>query len=45
MDVKLTGSMGQKRVTVQPAPIMAPGAIPSDEETSDNIYTPIVLVK
>jgi Flp pilus assembly protein TadG len=44
-EVKLTGSMNQKRVIIQPAPIVISGGIPSDEETSDYAYTPVVLVK
>jgi hypothetical protein len=43
--VKLTGAMNQKRVIIQPAPIVISGAIPSNEETSDYAYTPVVLVK
>lgn len=45
MDVKLTGSMSQKRVTVQPAPMVLRGAIPSTTATSSYAYTPVVLVK
>jgi Flp pilus assembly protein TadG len=45
MDVKLTGSMNQKRVIIQPAPMVIPGAVASTEETSNYAYTPVVLVK
>ena len=45
MEVKLTGSMNQKRVIIQPAPMVLPGAIVSTQETSDYVYTPVVLVK
>lgn len=45
MEVKLTGSMNQKRVVVQPAPMVMPGGIASTDETSDYVYTPVVLVK
>jgi Flp pilus assembly protein TadG len=45
MEVKLTGAMSQKRVIVQPAPMVIPGAIASTSNTSSYAYTPIVLVK
>jgi hypothetical protein len=45
MDVKLTGSMNQKRVIIQPAPMVVSGGIPSTEETSDYLYSPVVLVR
>jgi Flp pilus assembly protein TadG len=45
MEVKLTGAMNQKRVIVQPAYLVLPGAIASTEETSDFVYSPVVLVK
>jgi Flp pilus assembly protein TadG len=45
MEVKLTGSMNQKRVIIQPAPMVVSGGIPSTEETSDYLYSPVVLVK
>jgi Flp pilus assembly protein TadG len=45
MEVKLTGAMKQKRVIVQPCPMVVPGVIPSSEETSSFVYTPVVLVK
>jgi Flp pilus assembly protein TadG len=45
MDVKLTGSMNSKRVIIQPCPMVLPGVIPSDSDTSDYVYSPVVLVK
>ncbi len=46
MYVKLTGAMSQKRVIIQPAPMVVPGVIPSPTETtSDYVYSPVVLVK
>ena len=45
MDVKLTGAMNQKRVTIQPCPMVLAGVIPSSESTSSFVYTPVVLVK
>ena len=45
MDVKLTGAMNQKRVTIQPCPMVVSGVIPSGESTSSFVYTPVVLVK
>jgi hypothetical protein len=45
MEVKLTGSMNQKRVIIQPCPMVMSGVIPSTEETSDFVYSPVVLVK
>jgi hypothetical protein len=45
MDVKLTGSMSQKRLIVQPCPMVVQGAIPSSTESSSYVYTPVVLVK
>lgn len=45
MEVKLTGAMQQKRVTIQPCPMVLPGVIPSGEPTSSFVYTPVVLVK
>jgi hypothetical protein len=45
MEVKLTGAMNQKRVIVQPAPMVMSGVIPSTENTSDYVYSPVVLVK
>jgi hypothetical protein len=45
MDVKLTGSMSQKRVIIQPCHMVVKGAIPSGDDSSSYAYTPIVLVK
>jgi Flp pilus assembly protein TadG len=46
MAVKLTGSMSQKHVTIQAAPIIAQGVIPSPTPgTSSSVYSPVALVK
>jgi Flp pilus assembly protein TadG len=45
MEVKLTGSMNQKRVIVQPCPMVLQGAIASSTPSSSYVYTPVVLVK
>ena len=46
LEVKLTGAMNQKRVTVQPAAIRIRGGIPSTgSTTSQYIYSPVVLVR
>lgn len=46
VNVKLTGSMSQKNVMVQVAPVLAKGAIPSPTVgTSNRVYSPVVLVK
>jgi Flp pilus assembly protein TadG len=46
MNVKLTGSMSQKNVMIQVAPVMAKGAIPSPTTgTSSYVYSPVVLVQ
>jgi hypothetical protein len=45
MEVKLTGAMNQKRVIIQPCPMVLSGVIPSGEPTSSFVYTPVVLVK
>lgn len=46
VNVKLTGSMSQKNVMIQVAPIMTKGAIPSTTVgTSSYVYSPVVLVK
>ncbi len=46
MDVKLTGPMSKKYVTIQAAPIVAKGVIPSSTTgSSANVYSPVVLVK
>jgi hypothetical protein len=45
--VKLTGSMLQKRVVIQPAPVVTAGIIPSSSGTPSSyyVYSPAVLVK
>jgi Flp pilus assembly protein TadG len=46
MDVKLTGPMSKKYVTIQSAPIICKGATASETPgTSSNVYSPVVLVK
>jgi hypothetical protein len=46
MAVKLTGSMSQKHVTIQVAPVLTTGVIPATESgTSEYVYSPVVLVK
>ena len=45
MDVKLTGAMSQKRVIIQPCPMVVQGVVPSSGETSSYVYSPVVLVK
>jgi Flp pilus assembly protein TadG len=46
VNVKLTGSMSQKNVTIQVAPVMTKGAIPSPTVgPSSYVYSPVVLVK
>ncbi|MCA9235375.1 MAG: hypothetical protein KDA44_07875 [Planctomycetales bacterium] len=45
MEVKLTGAMKSKRVIVQPCPMVMEGVIPSTTDTSDYVYSPVVLVK
>lgn len=46
MDVKLTGPMSKKHVTIQAAPMVGPGVIPSTTTgTSSYVYSPAVLVK
>jgi hypothetical protein len=46
MAVKLTGSMSQKHVTIQVAPVLTRGVIPSTTSgTSDYVYSPVVLVR
>jgi Flp pilus assembly protein TadG len=46
MAVKLTGSMSQKHVTIQVAPVLTNGVIPSDTSgTSHYVYSPVVLVR
>jgi Flp pilus assembly protein TadG len=44
--VKLTGSMSQKHVTIQVAPVMTGGIVPSTTSgTSKYVYSPVVLVR
>jgi Flp pilus assembly protein TadG len=46
MNVKLTGSMSQKNVMIQVAPVTSKGVVPSPStETSSYVYSPVVLVK
>jgi Flp pilus assembly protein TadG len=46
VDVKLTGNMNQKRLIVQPCPMVTPGAIYGDVEgKSSLVFTPVTLVK
>jgi Flp pilus assembly protein TadG len=46
MAVKLTGSMSQKYVMIQVAPIMASGVVPSTTTgTSSYVFSPVVLVR
>lgn len=46
MDVKLTGPMSKKRVTIQAAPMVGPGVIPSETTgTSSYVYSPAILIQ
>jgi Flp pilus assembly protein TadG len=46
MNVKLTGSMSQKNVMIQVAPMLLKGIVPSTATgTSSSVYSPVVLVK
>jgi len=46
MDVKLTGPMNKKHVTIQAAPVVGPGVIPSTVVgTSSFVYSPAVLLE
>ena len=46
MGVKLTGSMSQKHVTIQVAPVVTSGVIPSPTSGSSKyVYSPVVLVR
>jgi Flp pilus assembly protein TadG len=46
MDVKLTGPMSKKHVTIQSAPIVVKGIVPaSSSGTSSYVYSPVVLVE
>ena len=46
VDVKLTGPMNKKHVTIQAAPVVGPGVIPSTTTgTSSYVYSPAVLLQ
>jgi Flp pilus assembly protein TadG len=46
MDVQLTGAMSKKHVTIQAAPLIVHGIVPSSTTgTSSYVYSPVVLVK
>lgn len=46
VDVKLTGPMSKKHVTIQAAPVVGPGVIPSTVTgTSSYVYSPAVLLE
>jgi len=46
VDVKLTGPMKKKHVTIQVAPVVTPGVIPSTVTgTSSYVYSPAVLLR
>ena len=45
LDVKLTGAMSQKRVIVQPCPMLMQGVIASESSTSSFVYSPIAIVR
>jgi hypothetical protein len=46
MDVSLTGAASKKRLTIQAAPIVVKGVIPSPATgTSSYVYSPVVLIK
>ncbi|MGI9456449.1 MAG: pilus assembly protein TadG-related protein [Aeoliella sp.] len=46
MDVKLTGPMNKKRVTIQVAPAVGRGIIPSSTVgTSGYVYSPVILIE
>ena len=46
MDVQLTGAMSKKHVTIQAAPMVVHGVLPSATTgTSAYVYSPVVLVK
>jgi hypothetical protein len=46
MDVKLTGKMSQKRVIIQPCPIVTAGAIYGETSGSSSlVFTPVKLVR
>jgi hypothetical protein len=45
MDVKLTGSMNSKRVIIQPCRVFTQGGIPSEQPSSQFVYSPVWLVR
>mgnify|MGYP002623042311 CR=1 FL=1 len=47
LDVKLTGKMSSKRVTIQPANVVMRGAVPASDtvQTSYFVYSPVWLVQ
>ena len=47
MDVELTGPQSSKRVTIQPAPLITSGVIPSDgsSQTSEFVYSTVTLTR
>lgn len=45
MEVKLTGSMSSKKVIIQPANVIAKGAIPGNSGNSSFVYSPVRLVR
>lgn len=45
MEVKLTGSMSSKKVIIQPANVIAKGAIPGTSGNSTFVYSPVRLVR
>lgn len=46
MDVKLTGPMTLRHITIQAAPVVGQGVVPSSTQgTSANVYSPVMLVK
>lgn len=46
MAVKLTGSMSQKHVTIQVAPVLTDGVVPSSSSgTSNSVFSRVVLVR
>jgi Flp pilus assembly protein TadG len=46
VDVKLTGPMSKKHITIQPAPVVSKGVIPSPSTgTSAFVFSSVVLVK
>lgn len=46
VDVKLTGPMSKKHVTIQAAPVVGPGVIPSTVTgTSSYVYSPAILLE